>query len=41
MTKRKVNPLTCKDCLDSKPSNKYYPYCTAEHWKIAIRAEPK
>jgi len=37
----KSNPLTCKECLASKPSNKHYPYCCAEHWKIAIRAEPK
>jgi len=41
MTKRKVNPLTCKKCLDTKPSEKYYPYCSPEHWKIAVRAEPK
>ena len=41
MPKRKINPLTCKECLASKPSSQHYPYCCAEHWKIAIKAEPR
>ncbi len=41
MTKRKVNPLTCSKCKNSEPKDKYFPYCGAEHWGIAVRAEPE
>jgi len=40
-TKRKINPLTCSKCKKTKPADKYFPYCGAEHWSIAVRAEPE
>ncbi len=40
MTKRKVK-VPCSKCDKSKPSDKYFPYCCAEHWGIAVRAEPE
>jgi len=39
--KRTVNPLTCSKCKNTKPTDKYFPYCGAEHWSIAVRAEPE
>ncbi len=41
MVKRKVDPLTCGKCKKSQPKDKYFPYCCAEHWGIAVRAEPE
>ena len=40
MTKRKVT-VPCSKCNKTEPKEKYYPYCCAEHWGIAVRAEPK
>ena len=39
--KRGDNPLTCSKCKNTKPADKYYPYCSADHWSIAVRAEPE
>jgi len=33
---KKGNPLTCKTCKESKATDKYFPYCSAEHWKEAV-----
>lgn len=38
---RKISPLTCKKCLATKPKEKYFPYCCADHWSIAVKAEPR
>jgi len=33
--------VPCSKCNKTEPKEKYYPYCCAEHWGIAVRAEPK
>ena len=33
--------VPCSKCKKTEPKEKYYPYCCAEHWAIAVRAEPK
>ncbi len=38
--KRKVK-VPCSKCNKTEPKEKYYPYCCAEHWGIAVRAEPE
>jgi len=41
MTKKNKDPLTCSKCKKTPTSSKYFPYCSLEHWGIAIKAEPK
>ena len=38
--KRKVK-VPCSKCNKTESKEKYFPYCCAEHWGIAVRAEPE
>lgn len=31
-----TNPLKCSKCKESKAEDKYYPYCSIEHWTEAV-----
>ncbi len=39
--KKKKAKVPCSKCNKSQPKDKYFPYCCAEHWGIAVRAEPE
>jgi len=38
--KRKVK-VPCSKCNKTEAKEKYFPYCCAKHWSIAVKAEPE
>ncbi len=41
LPKKKKVKVPCSKCNKTESKEKYFPYCCAEHWGIAVRAEPE
>ena len=41
LPKKKKIKVPCNKCNKTEAKEKYFPYCSAEHWSIAVRAEPE
>jgi len=41
LPKKKKVKVPCSKCNKTEPKEKYFPYCCANHWGIAVRAEPE